>query len=126
AILCAVDDLHAHARDILKKSVEWAVKTAASQNQKPEQVVFTRSDLARHTGVDTRALEKYLPDLHHRYLKILEGGRGKTFKYQLASADVARDSTPDLKITTPDELAGKIRAAHAATAQPPQLPPTTP
>ncbi|MEI6233296.1 MAG: toprim domain-containing protein [Planctomycetota bacterium] len=125
-ILSAVDDLHAHARDILKRTVDWVGKTAAATNLKAEHVQFTRSDLAKHIGIESRALEKYLPDLHHRYLKILSGGQGKTYKYQLASADVAVDATPELNITTPAELAQKIRAAQtSAPASPATSPDST-
>ena len=112
AILSAIDDLNAHARDILQRTVEWLRKAAAANGHKPEEIVFTRHELVQSMGLDSRVVDKFAPNLHHRYFQIVEGGQGKTYRYRLASAEVAKDFTPMLNITTPEQLANKIGAGE--------------
>lgn len=104
-LLTQIQDMCQSLIDTNKAKFEGASKPIT---QEPFDVIFTRADIRRYTRLPEAVIFKYIKPLERgEYLRILEGGRGKTVVYKLSPGG---NNTANMegKLLSPIELKIKL------------------
>jgi DNA primase len=94
-------ELSREAKDLWDTLREWVLE---NDEQRPNEVIFSRRDLRSVTGLEDHRLRASLQELvEMEYLETLTGSVGKAYQYRLASANDPQN--PIMReLTTPEEL----------------------